>query len=76
VSGTTSFLTDALGSTVALTDGTGTVQTAYTYEPFGQTAVTGSSSSNSVASSPTFGQPVSFVDPRRAMLGVRLNLGR
>jgi hypothetical protein len=26
--------------------------------------------------SPTFGQPVSFVDPRRAMLGVRLNLGR
>jgi hypothetical protein len=28
------------------------------------------------AFSPTFGQPVSFVDPRRAMLGVRLNLGR
>ncbi len=26
--------------------------------------------------SPTFGQPASFVDPRRAMLGVRLNLGR
>jgi hypothetical protein len=26
--------------------------------------------------SPTFGQPVSFVDPRRAMIGVRLNLGR
>ena len=26
--------------------------------------------------SPTFGQPVSFVDSRRAMLGVRLNLGR
>ena len=26
--------------------------------------------------SPTFRQPVSFVDPRRAMLGVRLNLGR
>ena len=25
--------------------------------------------------SPTFGQPVSFVDPRRAMIGVRLNLG-
>jgi hypothetical protein len=24
----------------------------------------------------TFGQPVSFVDPRRAMIGVRLNLGR
>jgi hypothetical protein len=26
--------------------------------------------------SPTFGRPVSFVDPRRAMLGIRLNLGR
>ena len=26
--------------------------------------------------SPTFGQSVSFVDPRRAMLGVRLHLGR
>jgi hypothetical protein len=26
--------------------------------------------------SPTFRQPVSFVDPRRAMIGVRLNLGR
>jgi hypothetical protein len=26
--------------------------------------------------SPTFGQPTVFVDPRRAMLGVRLNLGR
>jgi hypothetical protein len=26
--------------------------------------------------SPTFGQPVSFVDPRRVMLGVRLTLGR
>jgi hypothetical protein len=26
--------------------------------------------------SPNFGQPTSFSDPRRAMLGVRLNLGR
>ena len=26
--------------------------------------------------SPTFGQPVSFMDPRRAMVGVRLTLGR
>ena len=26
--------------------------------------------------SATFGQPVSFVDPRRAMIGVRLNLGQ
>jgi hypothetical protein len=28
------------------------------------------------AFSPTFGQPASFVDPRRVMLGVRVNLGR
>ena len=26
--------------------------------------------------SPTFGQPVSFIDPRRAVIGARLNLGR
>jgi hypothetical protein len=26
--------------------------------------------------SPNFGQPTVFVDPRRAMLGLRLNLGR
>ena len=26
--------------------------------------------------SPTFGQPTVFIDPRRVMLGVRLNLGR
>ena len=26
--------------------------------------------------SPTFGQPVSFMDPRRVMVGVRLNMGR
>jgi hypothetical protein len=26
--------------------------------------------------SATFGQPVSFIDPRRAMVGVRFNLGR
>jgi hypothetical protein len=28
------------------------------------------------ALNPTFGQPNAFVDPRRVMLGVRLNLGR
>ena len=27
-------------------------------------------------SSPNFGRPTVFIDPRRAMLGVRLNLGR
>ena len=26
--------------------------------------------------SPNFGQPTVFVDPRRVMLGARLNLGR
>ena len=26
--------------------------------------------------SATFGQPATFIDPRRAMFGVRLNLGR
>ena len=28
------------------------------------------------AFSPSLGQPTRFVDPRRAMIGVRLNLGR
>ena len=28
------------------------------------------------AVSPTFGLPATFVDPRRAMIGVRVNLGR
>lgn len=41
------FLSDALGSTVALADTAGAVQTAYTYEPFGGTTVSGASSSNS-----------------------------
>jgi RHS repeat-associated protein len=48
VAGTTSnFLTDALGSPVAVTDNAGFVQTEYTYEPFGKTTFTGASSSNS-----------------------------
>ena len=44
--GTRTFLTDALGATVALTDNTGTVQTEYTYEPFGETTATGAASTN------------------------------
>ena len=36
--GNRNFLTDALGSTVALTDSTGVVQTQYTYDPFGATS--------------------------------------
>jgi RHS repeat-associated protein len=41
------FLTDALGSTLALSDTMGTVQTSYTLEPFGNTTVTGSPNTNS-----------------------------
>jgi len=39
---TANFLSDALGSTVALADSSATVQTAYSYEPFGNTSVSGS----------------------------------
>jgi RHS repeat-associated protein len=45
--GARDFLTDALGSTVALTDSSGTVQTQYAYEPFGKTTSTGQTSTNS-----------------------------
>ena len=44
--GTFTPLTDALGSTIALTDSTGAVQTQYTYEPFGNTTVSGPASTN------------------------------
>ncbi len=44
---TSMYLTEALGSTVALTDSSGTVQAGYTYEPFGATSVTGTLSGNS-----------------------------
>ena len=37
------FLTDALGSTVALTDSTGAVQQTYAYEPYGEVQATGTS---------------------------------
>jgi YD repeat-containing protein len=40
------FLDDALGSTLALTDSTGTIQTQYTYEPFGNTTASGQGSSS------------------------------
>ena len=40
-------MTDALGSTLALTDTAGTVQTEYTYEPFGKATTTGTANSNS-----------------------------
>jgi RHS repeat-associated protein len=40
------FLVDVLGSSLALTDGSGSVQTEYTYEPFGSVTTTGPSSTN------------------------------
>lgn len=39
-------LIDALGSALALADGSGAVQTSYTYEPFGVTSVSGATSTN------------------------------
>jgi RHS repeat-associated protein len=44
---TANFLTDALGSTVALTDGSAGMLASYAYEPFGNTSVTSGSSANS-----------------------------
>ncbi len=44
---TGNFLTDALGSPVAVTDNSGVVQTEYTYEPFGKATFTGNSNSSS-----------------------------
>jgi hypothetical protein len=40
------FLADVLGSTVALTDSSGVVSTAYTYEAFGATTTMGVPTSN------------------------------
>jgi len=45
-SGPTSFLADILGSTLALVDPSGTPSTAYAYEPFGATQISGAPSSN------------------------------
>jgi RHS repeat-associated protein len=48
-SGARSFLADALGSTIALADSSGTIQTQYTFDPFGNTTPSGSSTTNSFA---------------------------
>ncbi len=45
--GTRNFLADALGSSLALADSAGAIQTQYTYEPFGTTTVSGPASNNS-----------------------------
>jgi RHS repeat-associated protein len=47
--GARNFLTDVLGSTLALTDSAGVLQTQYTFDPFGSTTTSGSSSTNSIA---------------------------
>lgn len=44
--GVRNYLSDALGSSVALTDGSGAVQTEYAYEPFGATTASGASTTN------------------------------
>lgn len=44
--GARALLPDALGSTLELADNSGTLQTHYTYEPFGTTAASGTSSTN------------------------------
>ena len=44
--GARDYLADILGSTLALTDSSGTQQTSYNYDPFGNSAATGQASSN------------------------------
>ncbi|HZE69209.1 MAG TPA: RHS repeat-associated core domain-containing protein [Pyrinomonadaceae bacterium] len=44
--GSSTLLTDGLGSALALTDSSGAVQTLYTYDAFGNTTSTGAPSSN------------------------------
>lgn len=46
VTGTANFLTDALGSSVELTNTSGGIIASYAYEPFGNTAITGTSSNS------------------------------
>jgi RHS repeat-associated protein len=41
--GSSTFVADALGSTLALADPTGILQAQYTYEPFGNTTIAGTS---------------------------------
>jgi RHS repeat-associated protein len=44
--GTVVPLTDVLGSTIALVDSSGHIQTTYSYDPFGNTTTAGAASSN------------------------------
>ena len=47
--GARNFLTDALGSTLALADSADALQTQYTFETFGNTTVTGAPTTNTFA---------------------------
>jgi RHS repeat-associated protein len=44
--GTETLLADGLGNTLELTDGSGALQTHYTFEPFGATTTSGTASAN------------------------------
>ena len=46
--GSYSYLTDNLGSTMALTNSAGAIQTSYSYEPYGNTTASGASSTNAL----------------------------
>ena len=41
------YLTDALGSPVALADGSGVIRTSYGYDPYGNSGATGTANDNS-----------------------------
>ncbi|MFZ0659437.1 MAG: RHS repeat-associated core domain-containing protein, partial [Candidatus Binataceae bacterium] len=45
--GARDFITDILGNTLALSDASGTLQTTYTYDPFGNTTSAGASNTSS-----------------------------
>ncbi len=49
VGGSQTLIAGALGSTLALADASGVVQTSYSYEPFGEATATGASTGNSLA---------------------------
>jgi len=46
-SSTTSYMTDGLGSVVALGDSSGAITTQYTYAPYGKTTSSGAANDNS-----------------------------
>jgi RHS repeat-associated protein len=65
-SGTDSYLTDRLGSTVALANGSGEVGTTYTYDPFGASTESGEVSGN----------PFQFTGRENDGIGLQYNRAR